>query len=264
MPDRTSSDVPHLHSDIRRALYRRAPGYVRWRLEYGTFVSFEHRLMYMETPKNACSTTKIIFWKLIGLPEDGLTPARVHERRQYDGRTSVMDLEPNTARRILRGDHYYRFCFLRDPERRLASAYKNKILDLKQANYQPIRQAIISRNELDGVEGITFDMFAEYACAQPNKERDPHWQEQAGLNLLDQIDYHFIGRVENYSEDMAHVLRVINAPAHLLDSTKVVHNATHQEPMSASPAVAALVREAYAADYAALERRVVNPHANAG
>lgn len=228
---------------------RKLEGYIPFRLSYGTFVSLKYRYIYMETPKNACSTTKMILWQLAGLPMDGLVPSKVHPRERYDGRPSVFDFDYASACQILYSGEFFRFCFLRDPLERLVSGYKNKISDTMQPYHKEMRSVLRDRYNLANDKDISFDMFVEYVCSQNERERDPHWASQYELNLMKFIDYDFVGTVENYAADMGHVLSRLDAGEKYQELVNKKHNKSVKMEIIISDKSKELIQEHYSKDY---------------
>lgn len=240
---------------LRATVLDREKGYVHWRLQYGTFVSQRYGFLYMETPKNACTTTKRLLWELSGLP-GAPGEERFHERRQFEGRPSIMDLEPAVAAELLTGPDTFRFCFFRDPVTRLKSAFKNKIDVPSQGSedrFDDHRNAIRDRHHLSDDQAITFPMFAEYAALQADKDRNPHWQLQTRLNLTSHIDYTFIGRVETYEHDIMYVLDTVGVPTGARDAARQVHNRSDDRSLDLPTGVRRSVEDAYTEDYDVIE-----------
>jgi hypothetical protein len=104
-------------------------------LDRHSFVFPEHRLLYVETPKAACTSMKVA---LLGLTESTLEDleignlprpfpeAIVHDRRVYPAR-SLADLDDDELAEVLTAPGWMRFCLVRGPFARTFSAWESKI-----------------------------------------------------------------------------------------------------------------------------------------
>lgn len=103
-------------------------------------------------------------------------------------------------------DKYFKFVFVREPYHRLLSAYFSKVL----TNTASITKPNATKNNN---ETVTFSEFLEYAVSDVERP-DPHdhifayehWELYSKLiNFCDQ-EFDFIGKYEDFSEDVRHVL----------------------------------------------------------
>lgn len=90
---------------------------------------------------------------------------------------------------------YFKFAFVRNPWDRVVSCYFNKVVT--QGHYA-FRECF----------GKGFEYFVEFISRQNLAMADAHIRLQTQLIPLDQID--FIGRLENFNEDLLYVLSVLN------------------------------------------------------
>ena len=238
---------------IQDAFASTRKSFIRFRLGYATFVSVRRSYMYVETPKNACTTTKAILWSLESLPHRAPWPSTVHTRLQHEGRPSLLDFDYDTAQFFLENKTMFKFCIFRDPVERLISCFKNKLKDTKIENYQKIMEAISNDYNLASVSDIEFSHFAEYVCNQNDEKRDPHWMSQWRLSLASYIKFDFVATVENYMRDMSYVLGRLAAPPQLCDSLSQKINASSRVVVDLSPEIEQLIRETYKHDYDLLE-----------
>ncbi|WP_118134984.1 sulfotransferase family protein [Oceanicella sp. SM1341] len=179
-------------------------------LVYAINISARHRYVYFETPKVACSTIKRF---LIKNEIDGI---RLFDRsdvsyeefdflhnREFSPLLNVKQVYP--FRRLLEpGSGFFRFCFVRNPYDRLLSAYLDKIVGDRPQAAQV--KAVLGRSAGSEAE-ISFAEFVDAVAATPPALMDPHWRPQYLHNCVDEMDYHFIGRMERFEPDMAHVCR---------------------------------------------------------
>src|SRR6185312_13253203 len=132
-------------------------------LGYGAFVGQRYPYLYVETPKSACTTTKVHLWNLEGL---GPVPyeSRPHERPPGDPRLSLLSVPVEKALDALTSPAIYRFCVWRDPVRRLASAYWEKIHEKADPGpeWPQWRALIVKSFGLRSEDEITLDIFARF------------------------------------------------------------------------------------------------------
>lgn len=222
--------------------------FLRGRLAYGAFVSIKNHYLYVETPKNACTKTKHLLWQLECLPHRPGGPKALHERLRYDGRPSLLDLGCDGARQVLDDPAFFKFCFFRDPIARLVSGYRDRLKENAK-----IVAAILERFDLRRREDIEFSHFARLICSQDDSERDPHYASQWSLNMADRINYDFVGRTENYSRDMAYILRKLDAPEDLIATVgQKIHTSAGPE-VNVEPETVDLIKETYAQDHRLLD-----------
>ena len=215
------------------------------RLNYGAFVSEKYKFMYMETPKNACTTTKKIYNQLMKCPET----ADVHVRVDRELRPSILDLEPDHALGVLTSDAYFRFCILRDPVQRLISGYKNKMRSKSQnPSIDRTQRQIRRQYNIAGDGDITFEAFTNFVIDQPDDLRNTHWMKQVSVNLIPKIKYDFCVTLENYTRDMGFVLDTIKAPKEVYELISKVHNPSRADPITIPPKLISRIEQAYSED----------------
>lgn len=90
---------------------------------------------------------------------------------------------------------YFKFSFVRNPWDRIVSCYFNKVLGQ-------------SYNAFQECFGKDFEYFIDFINRQNVDKADPHIRSQSSLLPLNDLD--FIGRFENFEEDLKYVFGVIN------------------------------------------------------
>ncbi|MBT4522321.1 MAG: sulfotransferase family 2 domain-containing protein [Halieaceae bacterium] len=135
------------------------------------------------------------------------------------GSTSITEVLPKPARDFATRDYkasdypgYFKFSFVRNPYDRLLSNYLNKI---KGQRREDIRAGYLKN--LDFWEGMSFDDFAYQVCDLPDDKCDRHYKSMHKVFDVEGVD--FIGRLENFTEDMNFVLRAISGE----ESTPIPH-----------------------------------------
>lgn len=173
-------------------------------LAYHLFPLPEYGVVYVKNPKAACST--VLLWLArVHHGDHTLQPDNVHKEH---GLPRPRDVGWPATMAMLSGGAY-RFTFVRDPLRRLESAYHDKIVAARGARWrEPIQKVL-------GIAGIpTFEQFLSAIERQdPATEMDPHWRPQH-VNLMHPlVDYDRIGRVETFAESLATIQREAGLPS---------------------------------------------------
>ncbi len=185
------------------------------------FVSERREYVWVTNPKVGTTTVKQLIAEDEGLVEPGKL-IKVHQTDLFRNITAARfrnDLQVLVD--ILNGNSF-KFCFVRNPYTRLASAYRNKI-DKKDSRIgeratkprSQIMQAL-GRGRLDTSSSISFADFVQ--AIQILKESsglrrlDRHWRPQYNNVMIKLIDYDFIGRMETFKGDLLTVASRANIP----------------------------------------------------
>jgi len=211
-----------------------------------SWASTAHKYLYVAVGKAACTKIKLSLHQLEGYPP--LENASwVHDRNR-PGCAFVPRLTDFTnaeAIEILTSPEWFRFCFVRNPYYRLFSAYKSKMLNYLDPQYQPVRDEIRARYGYPVRDGhpagmVAFRDFVRYVEDMADSDRDFHWRSQTALVMPTMIKYDFIGRMENFMQDFGQVLRRLNASDDLLatvqnpvnPTTKIYHAAAYDRELA--------------------------------
>lgn len=223
-------------------------GLDRW--TYATWMSVDQNYLYVETPKVCCTTIKQILQRGAGLrlPDQ---EQEIHYRRpSFEYVDSVHNFIDCIDGLIDRG--LFVFAFTRHPYERLVSAYRDKVLRSQGRFWESYRRSIRDLNGLQSGETISFSAFVNYVEGMPDRKRDIHWRSQALLLRPDVIKYSFLGKFDNFQEDLSRVLDVLGIDYGLVPEGAV--NSTSE--FSGAEADASLlaekqrVRGLYEIDYA--------------
>jgi hypothetical protein len=122
----------------------------------------------------------------------------------------VEDVGWEKVLRMLDGDAF-RFSFVRDPVRRLESAYLSKIVRHRRYPGRAALQKILGLPEGPDNE-VTFDQFIAALEMQDPVQMDVHWRPQH-LNLMDGlVEYDLLGRLETFAADVARIQAATGMP----------------------------------------------------
>jgi tetratricopeptide (TPR) repeat protein len=170
-----------------------------------TLVNHEKRLVFVPINKNASTFLKANF--ILNSPhrEDYLNSAKfIHQ---------FCDGLPKAASRseLLRPD-YSRFTILREPAKRLVSAYLNKLVqgrgsDRSFGRLMLQEHAIRKAQEMAGVtfdaeRSLTFEEFVHFIVSVEDYELNRHWLPQYRFVGTDLSRYDFVGTMENLQETL--------------------------------------------------------------
>ncbi len=102
--------------------------------------------------------------------------------------------------------NHFKFCFIRNPWDRLVSCYSNKVVN---------KQAFRECWDKD------FDFFIRYISKQNLKYSNKHFRPQ--IHLFPVTDVNFIGKMENYSDDLNKVMEQLNIDFQIQHLNKSKH-----------------------------------------
>ena len=109
---------------------------------------------------------------------------------------------------ILRSDEWLRFTVVREPVRRLWSAWVTKILLRDPRFVRAFAAEDWFPRSIADAEDVTraFCDFVAVLADRPQTWHDPHWSSQVDLAGLEELDYRIVGRME----DLGAVLAVVD------------------------------------------------------
>ena len=192
-------------------------------------INRERRFIYCFVPKVACSSLKRWFARVAGIAAEDVVP-NIHEfvSRNF----SLARVPSREADKLLRSSEYYRFAFMRNPFARFVSAYLNKIVVPEGPGLAPIKRVqrgplwdvprrirfelgrLSPRGSVDFQRGITFRQFVHHVVNTRSPGRlDTHWRPQS--LLLGEVQFDFLGLMENMRPDFEHVCRRLGLESEL-------------------------------------------------
>lgn len=170
-----------------------------------TLVSFRHKYFYANNPKVACST---ILALLIGAEYDEKVDPEHMDYVHFREFIPFLNIRHvGDVGKFLSRPDIFKFCFVRNPYTRLLSAYLNKIVGneaqkdgiMIQLGYGNVHQ-----------KELSFETFVDAVIEQPIMHMDAHWRLQYYQNFHTNIKYDFIGRFEQFDQDLAIVAERLN------------------------------------------------------
>lgn len=152
------------------------------------FIAKNHKIMYCPIGKNACTFLKRMMVVVAEHPHETVINYSVHAMtdRVKTG-MQLSDYGSPKVTEMTNDPDLFSFAVLRDPARRLLSAYvekffKNRMLHANlRFHTAPVIAAVQKGHGLDEPDfelGISFREFVEYVTSQKPEKLDPHWCPQ--------------------------------------------------------------------------------------
>jgi hypothetical protein len=190
------------------------------RLALESYVLTDAALVYMATPKVACTSFKFAVAALHGVDISALAPslmaAKTNELAIHDRavvkQPSLLDISEQERAHVLGSTEVLRFCVVRDPFRRLASAWLDRLLCHSLSPIAPILRHIDFPEYIPDW-GYLSERFAEFVGCLYDREHahfsNHHWQKQCDLLLPDLMNYNLVARLESLSTALSVITRHI-------------------------------------------------------
>jgi len=211
-------------------------------------VSDDEKLAFYKNTKAGCtSIAHIIYQYSNGHPFSG----SIHKDNKNISQ-GILHWEKNLA--TIQNGNPFLFSFVRHPEKRLVSAFRNFFVD---------RSNFVARRHFKAMQSFgyrkngdlqhNFDVFLDYVRASMDIDplrTDPHWRSQ-NINLAtDSFKYDFIGKLENFDTDIENVFKLAGIDD--FDVGKIGQtrkNRTKPTPLTISDAQREKIIGLYARDY---------------
>jgi len=189
--------------------------------DYVCNVSPTFKYLFVNVPKVA-STSLLGQMQLAENEDKAQLMANVHDR----GRSPLLRLtnfDHDAQREIMFGDSYKRISIVRNPFSRILSAYLSKIskplngwkVNPNHPEVRPPKADILaviqgkSTSEItDMSPEVSFEEFLAVVESQKIVEMDIHWKPQNAIVYPDDIEYDFIGRMEEFSSSFNRLAEV--------------------------------------------------------
>ncbi|MBD8876654.1 sulfotransferase family protein [Roseibium polysiphoniae] len=212
-------------------------------------ISIKNQYVFVEVSKAACTTLKSNLSKLEikdeKLPDHFESVVkRPHRPINESVFVKPYQLGQDNFDRIIRNKDFLKFAFVRDPYSRALSAYLDKFARGKELNVmRNLRKELaeIRQISVEDEEGLLTDVsFSEFCQALALKKEsfpknlfafDQHWRPQAAHLCCSIIKYDFIGKIENFEEDIAYVLSKI-FPTNITRDIVIEENSPHKTSSS--------------------------------
>lgn len=204
-------------------------------------ISNKHQYIYFENPKVGCSTIKKTLQKLE--VEESLMPEDVHDKH-LSPLLSPLQLEKVFTEYL--NDEYFKFSFVRNPYTRILSCYLDKILGSQ-------KETILPQLGFKPADKVSFEEFLTAVKKQSYDEMNVHWKPQNILLAAKNITLDFVGRQENFDNDLKKVLAIITKQDSegLRITNEIPHSVGANEKLRQylNEEIISLIREIYHDDF---------------
>jgi hypothetical protein len=210
---------------------------------YLCHLSNTRKYLYVATPKVACTLIKHCLQQA---EMDGKLVYRHYGEEHVPAVSPLLSPRDNPQHFIeaTESEDWFRFTFVRDPFNRVLSCYLDKVIKARTERDRLL--PLLGFDPED--EGPSFGEFLRAIERQKEEERDIHWAAQSWLTRPALMNYHFIGRLENFTEDFQHVCDRLG-----IDQPQYPNrHATHADQKLGAhygPEEIALVKAIYADDF---------------
>jgi Sulfotransferase family len=180
-------------------------------LSWNSCLSERYKLLYVATPKVACTSLKWWFADMEGYTKQlrEITDSAetdpdliIHDSLRKVA-PSVTGLLPDALLEPLTSDNYFRFAVVRNPYKRIFSAWQSKLLLREPLQIAPYINCGFYNQTIENAADVakTFEGFLEHLAANevPNF-LDVHWTPQADLLRPDLVNYSKLVKIENAKE----------------------------------------------------------------
>jgi hypothetical protein len=157
--------------------------------------------LFWFTPKCACTSTKNILWDA----EAALGHCRPIDDKNFVHQRAVAPNSPwltdsmEIERELIKSSERFSFTFVRNPYARILSCYS--VAALTPGVHPFFRLSGWSEDRRPD-----FIEFLELLRGQPAERHDHHWRPLSKLIPFNDIEFDFIGSVENFEEDIIRAL----------------------------------------------------------
>ncbi|PYE30721.1 chondroitin 4-sulfotransferase 11 [Idiomarina fontislapidosi] len=172
--------------------------------EISSHISLVNNYVFVQVSKAASSSVK---WALQSL-EFAKTPWQVIDvnNKFYSPHISPYQVPTQDLDRIFYSKSCKRTTFVRNPFTRLLSCYLHRVVAKpRSATNAAVKRLTGGR----GGEDVSFDEFVELICSQDAIDQEAHWRCQVEDLCVTDIQYDFVGKLENINNDLADLIKVL-------------------------------------------------------
>ncbi len=180
-------------------------------LGWSCLLSEKHKLLYIATPKVACTSLKWWFAELEGF-SDAIRQSNVSAESDPDLiihdtffkiAPAVAGLPPEALFEPITSTEYFRFAVVRNPYKRIFSAWQSKLLLREPLQIGPYVNCDFYHHKIGNSTDIAkaFEGFLEHLAKNETPNYlDVHWTPQVDLLRPDLINYSKLVKIENANE----------------------------------------------------------------
>lgn len=186
-------------------------GPFKQRLSYASFVLEDEKILYVETPKAACTTIKQLLRQRYpsNLAEssyfrDQSSLAMNVHNRDLHATPSLTALPAEMIATILASDQWMRICIVRNPYQRLFSCWRDKVY-LCEPGFVRNQAALLEH--LSAIDDPIEHFRAFVHWVLDGKSSNHHWESMHNLLCMELINYSLIVRLETMAADISPFLQ---------------------------------------------------------
>lgn len=212
-------------------------------------ISLLDNFVWVKNPKVASSTLDKTL-QAVSARNLGAVTHRPHSPIQHSVFIKPYQLAVPFIDEILNSDQYYRFTFVRDPYKRVFSAYIDKIVGNTKNKTQILRYS--GEDTSDLTKEISFEQFVLALSEIDPTKMDRHWMPQNLITGAQYIDYAFIGKIEKFNSDIEKVFQSLQMEIDDYYSYYAPHknsSGVHIEDYLADQATLDLINRIYETDF---------------
>jgi hypothetical protein len=192
-----------------------------------TIVLDELRLVYVPVPKAGSTALLWALAPLAGLGREDFLGSRklevtraltVHDTSVWGDEHLLENRSAREQEQVLTAPGWFRFTVVRDPVRRLWSAWTEKVL-CRNPRFVKLYGSEEWFPGPPGSSGDVVEAFRQFVHALPGRGddwHDPHWSSQAALISEGVVEYGHVGRTERLDETVALLRDHVGARGHAL------------------------------------------------
>ena len=165
---------------------------------YSVNISLQHKYIYVESPKCGCSAIKYTLQRLECGDNKIVRDVTNLHQREFSPLLNIKQI--GSFSRLIADPRFFKFCFVRNPYERLLSAYFDKIKGNRPPKGRILQQLGLPSHRLN--TPVSLSEFVHAVAEQPVAFMDPHWRVQYYQTMQAGIAYDFIGRFENFQDDI--------------------------------------------------------------
>lgn len=177
-------------------------------INYSINVSLQHKYIYVETPKVACSSIKTTLQKLELDQPDIKRFKNIHAPALS---SLLRPIQITNFKQVLGSPDFQKFCFVRNPYTRALSGYLDKMF--VNGPTKVVFLKTLGRNPRDLNQFISFEDFLKAVESLSVGQRDSHWREQHHQLMYSKIRYDVVGKFESLNKDFLGILETIKPGA---------------------------------------------------
>ena len=169
-------------------------------IEKNYLINHKYKIIYCPIPKNASTLFKLEL--LRHSEEETQSQDLTKQIHRYLKKNHTSLTLPDFS--YLEREDYFKFAILREPFKRLVSAYLNKFVKIKKS--PPFVKNVIANvyqylgREPDYKQSITFSQFINYLARTEDFELNGHWRPQHTFLDLNLVKFDLLGRLENLEQ----------------------------------------------------------------